>query len=121
MLKKSLLVGVVLITHTVAHATSGGGDKSLPPSKLYNSESFKKDLDILVPLATKLKGKCLTENDVMACKKSDAIVNVLRELASKNSGEKTLSEEEQKRLIEVSVDILRTGILETIQTTNAIK
>lgn len=62
----------------------------------YNSEQFKKDLDVLVPLASKLKGKCLSEKDNSPCEQSDAIVRSLREIASKNSSGKTLPKEEKK-------------------------
>lgn len=80
----------------------------------YNSEQFKKELELLIPLASELKGKCLAEKDEAACKKSDAIVRALREIAVKNSGGKTQSKEEQKKLMEMSVNILRTGALDTI-------
>ncbi len=75
----------------------------------YNSEQFKKDLDVLVPLASELQGKCLAEKDESACAESDAIVRSLREIASKNSSGKTLSKEDQDKLIQLLTNALQTG------------
>lgn len=87
----------------------------------YNSEQFKKDLDVLVPLASKLKGKCLAEKDASACEESDAIVRSLREIATKNSSGKTLSKEDQDKLIQLSVNALQTGNLDTFEAANPSK
>ena len=108
-MNKLLIIALPIALMTSANATE------------YNSEQFKKDLDVLVPLASKLQGKCRAEKDESACKESDAIVRSLREIATKTSSGKTLSKEDQGKLIQLSVNALQTGILDTIEASNSSK
>lgn len=105
---------ILIIALSIASISTVNADE-------YSSEQFQKDIDLLIPLATELQGKCIAEKDESACKKSDAIVRSLREIAAKNSGGKTLSEEEQKKLMEMSVDVLQTGIIDTLKEANSSK
>jgi hypothetical protein len=108
-MNKLIIIALPMVLMTSVNATE------------YNSERFKKDIDVLIPLASQLKGKCLAEKDETACEQSDAIVRSLREIASKNSSGKTLSKDEQKKLIEMSVDVLQAGILDAIEDANSSK
>lgn len=108
-MNKLLTIALPIALMTSANATE------------YNSEQFKKDLDVLVPLASKLQGKCIAEKDELACKESDAIVRSLREIATKNSSGKILSKEEQDKLVQLSVNALQTGALGMIEAANTSK
>lgn len=62
-MKSTLLIFLLLLFCNIASAK--------------DSKSFSSDIDILVTLAIKLKTKCISSSDIVACDVSNSIFNVL--------------------------------------------
>lgn len=62
----------------------------------FSFEQYKKDLDVLIPLASSLKGACLM-GEATKCAQSDSLIRLIHQHAMLNPSRQVLSEEETKQ------------------------
>ncbi len=62
----------------------------------FSIDQYKKDLDVLIPLASSLKGEC-SMGDATKCAQSDSLMRLIHQHAMLNPSGQVLSEEEAKQ------------------------
>jgi hypothetical protein len=62
----------------------------------FSIEQYKKDLDVLIPLASSLKGEC-SMGDETKCAQSDSLMRLIHQHAMLNPSGQVLTEEEAKQ------------------------
>ncbi|EGR0592941.1 hypothetical protein NMS48_002844 [Vibrio cholerae] len=107
-MKKFFISMLLTVSASSANAESVGD---------FSLEQYQQDLDVLVPLASSLRGECLM-GDRSKCVQSDSLMRLIRQHAIFNPSGETLSPEEaaksKQEIVTKAAEALSTAFEQTV-------